>query len=134
MYQASVENWGDSRFVATTPHSSFVTDTQGKGANPVDTLLVSLCSCIGHYVREHFITKGSPLPVFRVSAESDTAREDSRLSAISVRIDVGRVRLGPPEQAEILAEAGRCKIYGTLRQACRIDVAVVDGEAQSGAA
>ena len=133
MYQASAENWGDSRCIATTRHASFVTDTQGKGANPVDTLLVSLCSCIGHYVRDHFVAKGSPLPVFRVSAESDTAREDSRLSAISVRIDVGRIRLGPPEQAEILAEVERCKIYGTLRQACRIDVAVVDGEARAGA-
>ena len=131
MYQASAENWGDSRFIATTRHSSFVTGTQGNGANPVDTLLAAMCSCMGHYVRDYFVAKGSPLPTFRVSAESDAAREDKKLSAISVRIEVGRIRLDPSERAALLAEVERCKIHGTLRQACRIDVAVVSGEGQT---
>jgi 2-polyprenyl-3-methyl-5-hydroxy-6-metoxy-1,4-benzoquinol methylase len=66
-----------------------------------------------------------------VSAESDIAREDSRISAISVRIDVGLIQLGPPEQAELLAYVERYKVYGTLRQACHVDVAVVNREAQA---
>lgn len=131
MYQASAESCGESRFIVTTRHASFVTDTQGRGANPVDTLLASLCSCMGHYVRDHLAARGTPSPAFRVSAASDAAREEPRLSAIAVRIDVGPLRLTPPERAALLAEVERCKIYRTLRQACRIEVAVVDGEAQA---
>jgi uncharacterized OsmC-like protein len=133
-YQASAENCGSSRFVATTRQSAFVIDTQGNGAHPVDTLLASLCSCIGHYVREHFVTKDSPVPAFRVSAESDTPVGASSLKAISVRVDLGRRQLDSREQAEIMAEVERCKIYGTLRQACPIHVTLVTGGAQAGAA
>jgi len=131
MYQASAENWGDTRFIATTRHSCFVMDTQGKGANPVDTLLAALCSCMGHHVREYFVAKGSPRAAFLVSAGSDTAREAPKLSGISVQIGVSPIRLSPPEQAELLAEVQKCKVYGTLRQACRIDIVVINGETQT---
>lgn len=131
LYQASAESWGGTRFIATTRHSSFVTDTQGKGANPFDTLLAALCSCMGHYVREHLAARGAPQTAIRVVTVSDTARDASAIEAISVRIEVGAGPLAPEEQAEILARAERCKIYGTLRHACRVDVEVVGGEASS---
>lgn len=134
MYKASVDNWGDTRFIATTRHSSFVMDTQVNGANPVDTLLASLCSCMGHHVREYFAAKGSPLPPFRVAAESASDREAPSIQAISVRIEIGSMALSPQEQAALLAEAERCKIHATLRKACRIDVAVVSGEARANVA
>ncbi len=128
MYQASAENWGDSRFVITTRHSSFVTDTQGKGANPVDTLLGSLCSCMGHYVHDHFVAKGTPLSTFRVSAECDTSPDAERIPEIAVRIDLGPVHLERSEEAALLEAIGKCKIYGTLRQACHVHVVVGNGE------
>src|SRR5512143_27905 len=55
MYKASIENKGDSKYYVTTRHAGFVLDTEGNGANPIDTLLASLCGCIGHYVRDYLV-------------------------------------------------------------------------------
>lgn len=132
MYQASAENWGDSRFVVTTRHSSLVMDTQGKGANPVDALLGSLCSCMGHYVHDHFLAKGTPLSTFCISADCDTPRDASKIQAILVRIDLGPLRLAQAEQAALLADIAKCKVFGTLRQACQVHVTVVNGGAEAG--
>lgn len=128
MYQASAENWGDSRFVVTTRDASFVTDTRGKGANPVETLLGSLCSCMGHYVHDHFVAKDTPLSAFRVSATCETSADAARILEISVRIDLGRVHLDRTEQTALLAAVAKCKIHGTLRQACEVHVAVTNAE------
>jgi uncharacterized OsmC-like protein len=124
MYKATVENWGDSRFLATTRHSSFAMDTQGKGANPVDTLLAALCGCVGHYVRDFLGDKAVALPGFGVTAEATATEDQSKLASISVRIDLGSVRLGDAREAELLAIVGKCKVLGTLKVGCPIDISV----------
>jgi uncharacterized OsmC-like protein len=134
MYKATTENWGDTRFVATTRHASFVTDTEGKGANPIDTLLAALGGCMGHHVHRYFVARGQPATAFRVTAESEAQPDASRIEAISVRIEVPSIRLNAEEEAAVLDEIGRCKIYGTLREACRIAVVVVSGDGQVRAA
>lgn len=128
MYQASVENWGDSRYIATTRHSTFVMCTQGKGANPVDSLLAALCACMGHHVQEYFQAKSAPLLAFRVSAESDAAPSDTRIASIAVRIDIGPRKLSATDNVGILEEISKCKVYGTLRQSCRVDIEISTGE------
>jgi uncharacterized OsmC-like protein len=52
MYTAMTDNHGDSRHYATTKDHTFVIDTEGKGANPVETLLAGLCGCLGHWIRD----------------------------------------------------------------------------------
>ncbi len=42
MYSASIENIGDSRHFAATKDYSFVIDTAGTGANPIETVLAGL--------------------------------------------------------------------------------------------
>lgn len=123
MYRASTENWGDSRFLATTRHSSFAMDTQGKGANPVDTLLAALCGCVGHYVRDFLVEKAIAAPGFAVRAEGEATQDQSRLAAISVGIDLGAVQLGARE-AELLDFVRRCKVLRTLEQGCPVEVSV----------
>ncbi len=124
MYQASIESWGDTRSLATTRHSSFAMDTQGKGANPVDTLLVGLCACIGHYVRDFLVQQGLRAPRFRVSSQAAAARDENRLDAVSVRIELGELELGAERERELLAQVEQCIIHGTLRRACPVDVAI----------
>jgi uncharacterized OsmC-like protein len=52
MYSVSIENKGDSRHYARTGEYVFTIDTEGRGANPVETLLAGLCGCVGHWTRE----------------------------------------------------------------------------------
>lgn len=129
MYKASVENWGDSRFLATTRHSSFAMDTQGKGANPVDTLLAALGACLGHYVHDFLRQRAIPNAGFTVTAEAAGTPDASKLAAISVRIDLGETALGAARESELLAFIEQCKVHGTLRQGCPIEVALRRREA-----
>ncbi len=129
MYKASVENWGDSRFLATTRHSSFAMDTQGKGANPVDTLLAALSACMGHYVHDFLRQRVIPNAGFTVTSEAVATPDGSKLAAISVGIDLGETELGAARESELLAFVEQCKVHGTLRQGCPIDVAVLRREA-----
>jgi uncharacterized OsmC-like protein len=124
MYQTTVENWGDSRFLATVRHGSFPMDTKGKAANPVDTFLAGLGGCLGHYVRDYLTDRAIAAPHFAIAVDASATQDQSRLAAITVWIDLGGVRLAPPQERELLAAVERCKLYGTIRLACPISVAM----------
>src|SRR5512133_3977046 len=124
MYQATAENFGDSRFLATTRHSSFAMDTRGKGANPVDTLLAAVCGCAGHYVHDFLREKGIAAAGFAVRADATATEDQSKLARIALHIDLGAVRLGSARETELLATVQKCKLIGTLRLGCPVEVAV----------
>lgn len=125
MYQGSIEGFGgEGRLVAVTRHASFVLDTQGRGANPGDALLAALCGCVGHYVRDFCAERGVALAGFTVLAEARPTPDQSRLAGISLRIDLGEARLDPAQEPALVAAAERCKLYGTLRRACPVEIAV----------
>jgi uncharacterized OsmC-like protein len=124
MYQTTIENWGDSRFLATTRHGSFPMDTKARAPNPGDTLLSGLCGCMGHYVRDYLDGKAIAAPHFTIAAEATATADQSRLAEIKVSIDLGGVRLAASQERELLAAVLRCKLHGTLRQACPISVVV----------
>lgn len=128
MYKASIENSGDSRFLATTRHGSFPMDTRGSAPNPVDTFLAGLCACLGHYVRDYLDEKALPAPRFVITAEATATADRSKLAEVRVRIDLGEVRLGAAQEREFLAYVERCRLHGTVKQACPVSVVVVRQE------
>jgi uncharacterized OsmC-like protein len=130
MYRATIENWGDSRFLATTRHGSFAMDTKAKAANPVDTFLAGLIGCLGHYVRDYLDEKAIPAPHFGISAEATATPDQSRLAEITVQIDLGTVRLAAAQERELIRYVERCKLHGTVRLACPVNV-VLQRQAQA---
>jgi len=122
MYRASAENFGDSRFYATTRHSSFTMDTEGKGASPVDTLLAAACGCVGHYVRDYLREQGVSCPTFPVTAEATATPDQSKLAGMTMVIDLGSTRLGEEREAAMLRSVEKCKVIGTLRLGCPIEI------------
>lgn len=121
MYRASVENRGDTQYHATTRHSTFVLDTAGQGANPVDTLLAGLCACVGHYVRDYLRDEGIPYRGFTVDAEATATPDQKKLAGITLWIDLGETELGQQKRAALLTFVERCKVHGTLREGCPIE-------------
>jgi uncharacterized OsmC-like protein len=115
MYKAFIENRGDSRHYATTRHDSFVLDTEGNGANPVDTLLASLCGCMGHYVRDYLNGRQIVHSGFAIAAEAGVTPDKGRLSEINVRIDLKDVRLDDRQAAEMLKFVEKCKVRNILK-------------------
>jgi uncharacterized OsmC-like protein len=125
MYKAMIENKGDSRCYATTRHSSFVLDTEGQGANPVDTLLASLCGCLGHYVRDYLLDRQIVHSGFVVDAEAGITPDKARLAGINVRIDLKDVRFDTQQAAEMLTYIEKCKVHKILREHPGVSVALV---------
>ena len=122
-YGASVADAGDSTYQATTRHSSFLMGTAGRGANPTDTLLASLCGCIAHYARDYLRDQRIPAEL-TVSAGATATPDGARLAAIDVRIDVRGADLDARQRAELVRTADRCKVHNTLRAGCDVRVAL----------
>ena len=125
MYTAKIENKGDSRYYATTRHASFVLDTEGQGANPVDTLLASLCGCLGHYVRDYLLDHQLVHSGFVVDAEAGVSTDKARLAGITVRIDLKDVRLDAQQAADVLVCIEKCKVHKILREHPGVSVELV---------
>ena len=53
MYKVEISNKGDSVFNVRSKDYEFNVDTKGKGMTPPDTLLASLGSCMGVYIRKY---------------------------------------------------------------------------------
>lgn len=116
MYKAFIENKGDSKHYAKTRHSAFVLDTEGKGANPIDTLLASLCSCLGHYVRDYMVVHQITHHGFSIDAEAGVTPDKASLADIKVRIDLQDVRLDEQQAAEMLEFMEICKVHKILKE------------------
>jgi len=114
MYKASVENRGDTRYYATTRHSTFVLDTAGNGANPIDTLLASLCGCVGHYVRDYLVAQRIAHTGFSIDADAGVKPDNARLDGITVSIDLKGVVLDDNQVAELLTAIENCKVHKIL--------------------
>ena len=120
MYRAQIENIGGSEYYATTKDYSFVLDTEGRGANPVDAMLASLCGCIGHYVRNYLREQQIDYRFFTVESKAALAADNSKLSDIDMWIDLKDVVLDKSRGSELLAYVERCKVYCTLKGNCHI--------------
>jgi uncharacterized OsmC-like protein len=121
-YTASVENHGDATYVATTRHSTFLMGTDGRGANPIDTLLASLCACVGHYARDYLQEANIPAAGFTVRGGATGTPDGARLAAIDVTIEVKGADLTDGQRAELLRAAEHCKIHNTLKAGCEVRV------------
>jgi uncharacterized OsmC-like protein len=114
MYKASIENRGDTRCFANTRHASFVLDTNGNGANPVDTLLASLCGCLSHYVRDYLVEHQISYDEFSINSEADATPDKAQLDKINVLIKLKDIELNEQQSEELLKFLGNCKVNKIL--------------------
>jgi uncharacterized OsmC-like protein len=121
-YRASTENRGDSKHYATTRHGSFLMDTEGQGAHPVDTLLASLCACLGHYVRDYLRDHRLAGSGFSITADAGLADDKVRLGDIHVVIDVKGEGLAGDHRSDLLRFVTQCKVYNSLKANSKIQI------------
>ncbi len=115
MYKASIENRGDSRYYASTRHAGFVLDTEGNGANPIDTLLASLCGCLGHYVRDYLLEHHISHRGFTINSEAKVKPDKTQLDKIDVLINLKDVVLTDQQAEELLKFVENCKVHNILK-------------------
>lgn len=115
-HKASIENKGDSKNYATLRHASFVLDTQGQGAHPIDTLLASLCGCMGHYVRDYMVDHKIAHNGFSIETEAWIIPDKARLADIHVLIDLKDVKLSNQQAAGLLTFLETCPVHKILKE------------------
>jgi uncharacterized OsmC-like protein len=126
MYSASIENNGDSKYYAATKDCNFVIDTEGQGANPVDTVLAGLCGCLGHWTRDYIHGEQIDAKGFTIRAEAELTGDRKRLSKIDVYINMKGVELGSQHKEELRRHVQNCLVHNTLEAGCTITITLPD--------
>jgi uncharacterized OsmC-like protein len=125
MYKAIIENKGDSKYYATTRHSSFMLDTEGQESNPIDALLACLCACMGHYIRDYLVDHRIPHNGFSLEAEAGVTPDKARLGRIDVHIKVKEAKLDDRQISELLKSFETCKIHKIMKEVPGLSVSLI---------
>ena len=116
MYHVDITNAGDSKFNIKSKDAEFTVDTKGGGMTPPDTLLASIGSCIGVYIKKY--CEGSKLPVtgFSISVDADFTKEPPyRFQDIKVSIDLKGAVIDDRRRKALLEFIKNCPVHNTLK-------------------
>ena len=116
MYHIDITNTGDSKFKVRSVSAEFTVDTKGGGMTPPDTLLASIGSCIGVYIRKY--CEGSKLPVsgFTIAVDADFTKEPPlRFKDIKVSVDLKGAVVDDRRKKALLEFIKNCPVHNTLK-------------------
>jgi uncharacterized OsmC-like protein len=125
MYRVEIKNHGSSKFTAKTKDCEFTIDTKGEGCTPPDTLLASLGSCIGVYIRKYAEGSKTVIPEFTVTAEGDLSKESPvSFKVINVYVDLKGANIDDRRKKVLLSFIENCPIHNTLKHAPEIKMSL----------
>jgi uncharacterized OsmC-like protein len=122
MYKASIENSGEQQYHAVTGNYGFLMG-QG-GANPIDTLVASLCGCLAHHARNRLMEQKIAFSILTVKAEADLTEDKRSLAHMSVSLGVNGSKLTEAQKEDLLQQSGLCPIFNTLNKCLDIELSV----------
>jgi len=123
MYRVEIINHGSSKFTAKTKDYEFTIDTKGEGCTPPDTLLASLASCIGVYIRKYAEGSKITLPEFTVTAEGDLSKESPvSFKLINVSVDLKGADIDDRRKKALLSFIENCPVHNTLKHTPGIEI------------
>lgn len=126
MYRVDVANSGDYLFKVKSQNYEFAIDIKGKGITPSDTLLASLGSCVGVYIRKFAEGTNLALKDFSISVEGELCKETPiRFKEIDVSVDLRGVQIEEGKKKAFLEFIKNCPIHNTLKQTPHIEVNVI---------
>jgi uncharacterized OsmC-like protein len=125
MYHVEVSPGTNSAFKVKSKDYEFIIDTEGKGISPPDTLLASLASCIGVYLRKYAEGAKLNLSEFLISAEAEFAKEPPFcFKEIKVGIDLKGLQLDERRKKAILEFIKNCPVHNTLKASPHVEVKI----------
>lgn len=126
MYHVDITNKGDSVFIARSKDAEFAIDTRGRGVTPPDTLLASLGSCVGVYIRKYFDGAKIPLGEFSINVDADFAKDPPiSFREIRVAIDLKGAVLDERRRNALLGFIKNCPVHNTLEGKPGVDVRIL---------
>jgi len=125
MYKVDVTSQGGYHFNVKSKDYEFAVDIKGGGITPPDTLLASLGSCVGVYLRKYAEGAKLPLGEFTVTVEADLGKESPYyFRTIQVSVDLKGAALDEKRRAAMLEFIKNCPIHNTLKNNPAISIAI----------
>ncbi|MCX5714269.1 MAG: OsmC family protein [Candidatus Omnitrophica bacterium] len=115
MYHVDITNTAGYVFEIKSKDYVFTVDIKGKGITPPDTLLASLGSCIGVYVRKYAESAKLEIKEVKISVDAEFTKEvPLRFQVINAGIDLCGAKLDERRQAALLEFIKNCPVHNTL--------------------
>lgn len=126
MYQVTVQHKEDQLFAVSSKDYDFLIDTKGRGMTPPDTLLASLGSCMGVYIRKYAESAKIDLSGFTVHVKAELTKEAPyRFASIDTIIDFQGAVLDERRKQALLDFIMKCPVHHTIEGNPRVDVSFV---------
>lgn len=126
MYSVNIENKSDYLFRVRSKDYEFLVDVKGKGITPPDTLLASLGTCIGVYIRKYAEGAKIPLGEVGISVQAEFAKEPpAYFKTIDVKIELKGAKLDDRRLGAMLEFIKNCPVHNTLKYDPEIKVSIV---------
>ncbi|MDD2752154.1 MAG: OsmC family protein [Candidatus Omnitrophica bacterium] len=126
MYQVEVIHEKDYTFTVKSKNYQFTVDVKGDGVTPPDTLLASLGSCIGVYVRKY--ADGAKLAIenFNITVTAEFSKEPPVcFREIKVHLDLKGAQLDERRRKALLEFIKNCPVHHTLEANPAIEIEVI---------
>ena len=115
MYEVTVTNRGSSVFEVESKDYKFSIDTKDAGISPPATLLASLGSCVGVYLRKYCEGAHIVCDNFRVRVNAEfSAEKPVAFRQINVSIDLEAAQIPERRRKSLLEFIKNCPIHTTL--------------------
>jgi len=126
MYRVKIGNNGTSQFQVESDNYRFTIDTEGSGITPPATLLASLGSCIGVYLRKYAEGAKLDLGSFSIDLQAELSREKPvSFREIKVVVTCDGARLDEHRKKALAAFIKNCPVHNTLRSGPQIEITIV---------
>ena len=126
MYQVDITNEGGYLFNVKSKDYQFAIDTKGKGITPPDTLLASLGSCVGVYIRKYAEDLKLELKGFNIKVEAEFSKEKPvRFTHINISIDLKDSGIDERRKKALLEFVKNCPVHNTLSFAPLVDIKII---------
>jgi len=126
MYRVEIESNQDLPLKVKSKDYEFLIDIKGRGVTPPDTLLASLGSCIGVYIRKY--AEGAKLAIdkFVISVEAEfSVDKPARFKNIKVSVDLKGADIDERRKNALLEFIKNCPVHNTLKNNPLVDVKVI---------
>ena len=116
MYHVDITNSGEYVFNVKSKDYECVVDVKGKGMTPPDTLLASIGTCIGVYLRKYAENVKLELPAFKIKVDADFCKEPPIcFRKIEVSIDLQGVALDERRAKGMIEFLKNCPVHNTIK-------------------
>ena len=116
MYKVEVTHKEGMLFDVSSKDYSFCVDVNGRGITPPDTLLASIGSCLGVYVRKYADGAKISLDNLCITVEAELSKEAPvSFREIRVALDLKGAALDERRKQALLTFVKNCPVHNTLK-------------------